>query len=1013
VLLSFSNRSWPIIGGNLGACKDGRRLALLSSDGACPSRQHSYNVSPRDEPCPWTMKTVTRRWFERFSPQSKTLRFGLPKRDFEAVLASGVFDADFYVRTNGDVAASGLNPLKHYLEHGRFEMRKASAFFDPAAYLEANPDVARSGIEPFLHYVLIGRAAERSHLESFCSKIQLDMDRIDKLQRLEFFLKDLNAAAEDADFFVKAEKIEVSGLFDREFYLTHVPSLDQLCDPLFHYLIWGYRRYLDPSRKFSGAEYHLVNPDVYDAGLNPLLHYVVNGLAEGRSANLAERAEWYSRIHTIPVDVKPAQEHAFLERLRGTAYLSRYGFSLEKSSSLRYAMQAIDELAIRKPGFISDHELPEVSIIIPCYGQLQLLLNCLDSLAAQKSVYRAEIIVVDDDSPPETQLSIMASVPWVRYLKVPVNGGFIASCNYGADRARGQYLVFLNSDTRVVQNWLDELISFFKQNPKIGLVGSKLLNADGTLQEAGGIIWRDGSGANYGRGNYPWRPEYCFARQVDYCSGASIAVSSDAWKGVGGFDAFYTPAYYEDVELAFQLRHSGYQTWLQPLSLVIHYEGGSHGRDLTSGIKAYQTLNRTRFYQRWRELLRRRGPPGHYVPSEINRVAKQRVLVLDTQTPTPDRDAGSVVAFELIKLFVHCGWQASFAPRNFAFIGDYSQALQRMGVEVLVEPNIVSVDDVLKNRDAYDLIAAFRVESLWDCYERFRDAYPTARIIFFDVDLVHVRMQRKAELLADRQLRIEAEVWQDRELDLFANVDCSVVVTEAERQIVQSALPVDNIVVYPYTVQARRSKPSYYERSHLCFIGSYGHDPNVDAVMFFIKEVWPLVRPRLPAGAKFFVVGAYPPDEITRLASDDIVITGHVPKLDDILDSCRLSVAPLRYGAGIKGKLISSLAEGLPAVASPIAVEGMGLQHDKDVLVAENAEHFAAQILRLYNDFELWRRLQENGYDFVEANFSWQTGVKTLEHIIDTADRTWIARRRAARAKRLAKRSDENRDVSQ
>ena len=232
--------------------------------------------------------------------------------------------------------------------------------------------------------------------------------------------------------------------------------------------------------------------------------------------------------------------------------------------------------------------------------------------------------------------------------------------------------------------------------PGRGFVGSKLLNDDLSLQEAGGIFWRDGTVWNFGRGDYAWRPEYCFARQVDYCSGASIAVLAEAWRQVSGFDEFYAPAYCEDADLAFQLRRAGYEIWLQPLSLVIHYEGRSHGRDIASGIKSYQVANLEKFYLRWCDVLSQYGAPGNLPIRKSNRTKRQHILIIDARTPMPDRDFGSLITYEVIRLFLHLGWHVSFMPRDFAFVAEYTTTLQRMGVEVLVEPCFTNIDDFSK-----------------------------------------------------------------------------------------------------------------------------------------------------------------------------------------------------------------------------------------------------------------------------------------------------------------------------
>jgi GT2 family glycosyltransferase len=928
---------------------------------------------------------------------------GLSQHDFEAVLESGIFDPGFYLKTNPDVASAGVNPLTHYLAYGRFEKRKASATFDPDAYLEANPGVAAAGMEPFLHYVLIGRAANapRSRIDIFCRKVGVDFDRIDELERSGLSLRWLAAAAEAEDFFERRTEIEVSGLFDIEFYRRRIHSVDKGMDSIAHYMIWGYRSYVDPGPNFSSGEYCVLNSDIDKAGVNPLLHYINTGRREQRVLRLSERDKKFSRNYPFPIDAKPS-DHVALECMAGAAYLCRYGFTLEKTSSLKHAARAINDLARRTPGFQIDTEAPDVSIIIPVYEGLQLLLNCLDSLVTQTSKYRVEIIVADNASPLESRVHKIAAVPWIRYLRNDYDKGFLQSCNDAAADARGRYLVFLNNDTRLVRDWLDELIGSFKLFPKAALVGSKLINGDQTLQEAGGILWRDGTAWNFGRGDHAWRPEYCFSRAVDYCSGASIAVSAEAWKEVGGFDPIYRPAYCEDTDLAFQLRRAGYETWLQPLSLVVHYEGMTHGRDVHSGIKAYQVSNLEKFYERWSDALSAHGTPGQHPIAESNRTRRQRVLIIDAQTPTPDRDSGSNNTYEVMRLFLHLGWHVTFVPRNFTFMGEYTNQLQRIGVEMLINPAFSNLGDILQNRpDFYDIIFAFRVETLWDWYEGLRTGYPRTRIVFHDVDLNYLRIQRKAELLSDSSLQIEAEILQDRELELFASADCSVVVTEAEKTIIESQLPLNNIIVYPYTIDVRRSQRPYDERRHLCFVGGYGHDPNIDAVIYFVREIWPQVKPRLQPDAKFFIVGPNAPDKVQKLASEDVIVTGHVPQLDDLLDDCRILVAPLRYGAGIKGKLVRSLASGLPSVGSSIAVEGMGLIDEQHVLVADDPETFAEAIVRLYYDRDLWHEIQEAGYAFVEHHYSWKRGLEICSSIIRMAEETWIARRRIARQKRL------------
>ena len=230
---------------------------------------------------------------------------------------------------------------------------------------------------------------------------------------------------------------------------------------------------------------------------------------------------------------------------------------------------------------------PMVSIVIPCYNQVHYTYACLQSILEFTKDVTYEVIIADDVSTDATaELSRYAE--GLVICRNETNQGFLRNCNQAAKAARGKYIMFLNNDTKVTEGWLSSLVNLIESDSTIGMVGSKLVYPDGRLQEAGGIIWSDGSGWNYGRLDDPDKAEYNYVKDVDYISGAAILLSTALWKQIGGFDQRFAPAYCEDSDLAFEVRKAGYRVVYQPLSKVIHFEGVSNGTDVNgTGLKRY------------------------------------------------------------------------------------------------------------------------------------------------------------------------------------------------------------------------------------------------------------------------------------------------------------------------------------------------------------------------------------------------------------------------------------------
>ena len=606
------------------------------------------------------------------------------------------------------------------------------------------------------------------------------------------------------------------------------------------------------------------------------------------------------------------------------------------------------------------HEEVEISIVIPVYNQFRFTQACLASLQEHQGRERFEVIVLDDGSTDATAEAV-PRIPGIVYLRNEANSGFIASCNRGAETGRGKYLVFLNNDTLVRAGWLSALLNTFAKEPKAGIVGSKLLYPDGRLQEAGGIIWQDGSGWNFGKFDDPQKPEYNYLREVDYCSAAALMIPKALFESVGGFDSRYAPAYYEDSDLAFKIRRAGYNVLYQPTSEVIHYEGATGGTDLSSGTKQHQDINRSTFAESWADGLATKPAIGDLASLKKSAPGRKNILVIDHHVPTPDRDSGSLRMFQILKLLRALGHRVTFIPDNLAKSQPYTSELQKRGIEVVYHPYVKRVRDFIISRGAeFDVILLSRCQFARKHIADVRRYAPQGRIIFDTVDLHFVREAGEARLTGDPEIERKAQETEQLEYELIEKSDETWVVSNSEQQLLKEKWPYKSIQAVSNIVDVPGSKTPFALRRDWLFIGSFRHKPNVDAVLFFTERIYPLVSRKL-GDARFYIIGDNTPPEIVALANEKIIVTGLQRDAGAFFDSVKLSVAPLRFGAGVKGKINQSMAFGVPVVATSVAVDGTELRDREEILVADEPEDFAEALIELYESEELWSRLSENG----------------------------------------------------
>ncbi len=614
----------------------------------------------------------------------------------------------------------------------------------------------------------------------------------------------------------------------------------------------------------------------------------------------------------------------------------------------------------------------QTSIIIPVFNKIDFTFQCLRSLFQEIDLTSTEVIVVNNASTDETSQVLAHFGDFIRVLNNQDNQGFVDACNQGAAVAAGEYLLFLNNDTIVQAGWLGSLLETVRNDSSVGAVGSMFVYPDGRIQEAGGIIWKSGEAYHYGWGESPADRKYNFTREVDYCSAASLLVRKSLFDKLGGFDRRYAPAYYEDVDLCFGIRSLGHKVIFQPLSRVIHYEGVTAGRDTVANTKTYQPINRKKFVEKWSETLDKQLENDSASPSEAaNRKPGPQIIVFDDRVPTPDRDAGSARIVNILKSLARIG-RPVFVPMKP--LPESEKFLWREGIETA---NVVDYVRLIKKRN-FRVAILSRPEVATGLIRSIRRADRKIKIIFDMVDAHFVRLSREHEITGLQKFAIEARRSRDREFGLARASDQVWCASEADKKAVSTAVAEGRLVVIPtiHALQDRGKPPE--ERAGLLFIGQFKHRPNSDAVNYFMREIYPLIKQRLPA-VTFYVVGSSVPPEIEAYDSASVRVMGYVPDINPLLQSARVFVAPLRFGAGVNGKIGEALSYGVPVVTTSIGAEGVGLTSGGDAMIADDPAEFANSVFQVYRDMDLWHRLSQSGYKHIENHFTPQVVGQKIE----------------------------------
>jgi GT2 family glycosyltransferase len=678
--------------------------------------------------------------------------------------------------------------------------------------------------------------------------------------------------------------------------------------------------------------------------------------------------------------------------------------SLTKSSlQLDQAKQAVDTLnQITLDSFLNTGsqlhfptvEHPEISIIIILYNRAELTLSCLSSIL-RNPFQSCELILVDNHSTDATR-QLLKQINGAKIILNEQNLHYLLACNQASRIAQGNYLLFLNNDTQILGDSISSAFNTIKSSEDIGAVGGKLILPDGTLQEAGSIIWQDGTCLGYGRGDSPNAPQYLFKRSVDYCSAAFLLTRRDLFLQLGGFDQDYQPAYYEETDYCIRLQKIGKKIIYDPNVNILHYEfASSSNKGSSDHAIALMEKNQQLLKEKHKDWFKSQYPSDlkNLIFARTQAREKQkRLLYIDDRIPHPWVGSGYTRSHSILSHLVKLGYAITLYPGDLYYLEDWSTIYADIPktVEVMRGYGLVMLEDFLRERQGYyDLVFVSRPHNIKHLNsilvkENFLNSAKIiydAEAIFSIRDYEYKRLNKIDFTEEERQKAITEEI------KLAKNSHHIITVSPQEKQqFIQHGYT--NVSILGHTLSLYPTPKPFAERQNLIFVGSIYEleSPNADSLLWLTHEIFPLIQNQLDQTIELIIIGNNTVEEIKQkinnLNNSSIKLLGKVDDLIPFYNQARLFVAPTRYAAGIPHKIHEAAAYGLPIVTTSLIAQQLGWNPEIELLVADDPVNFAQQCVKLYQDSTLWNQLRKNALKRVETECSPQIFSDTLNSIL-------------------------------
>jgi O-antigen biosynthesis protein len=600
---------------------------------------------------------------------------------------------------------------------------------------------------------------------------------------------------------------------------------------------------------------------------------------------------------------------------------------------------------------------PELSIVIALTGNVQVLHACLKAVLDNRPSGSFEVIVVDGSNLAETALLPFIFGPGARTVRVRDMAGTTQLWACGARLARGKRFLFLDETIHVEAGTIALLAETTEIIGKPAIIGPRLRSPNGRVLEAGAHLGALGQRSPRGYASTLADPAFRRLTETDDLAHGIVMMSRDSYKAFGGFSETHAWGDLGLTEMSLRARTRGVQVFTQGCALATRVA------DPSASTKALTSQARRAFVE-------------HYAAdiaalNDQRRKKRPKALIFDSVWPDPMRDAASQVVIDHARALQALGYDVEFSAFQALSTGiDPALSALKWGLEAygpdLFETPLAHLD---ARKAEVDLIYIHRLAASEVILDAVKSACPAAKVIFNPADLHFLRKEREASLKDSPELLREAAALKALEIDAIGKCDVVLTHSQPEAEIIRALLPAVRVGVLGWSFRPASEPLPFAKRHRIAFVGGFLHKPNVDAVLHFVETVFPLMRAKLP-DVDLVLVGSHMPPEIAALARPGLIPAGFRSDLQQLLSGIRLTIAPLRYGAGVKGKVLGSLAAGAPCIMSPIAAEGIPLDGPLAPLVVETPEEWIAALVTYYHDETLWGQASQAGLELIGSRYS-------------------------------------------